>query len=123
MFYFRTRLPEQVRSLEKVAQRSTVALKWFMKLPIGGARSRDAPIRLPNQICFYEKTFPFATCCKFERIPWNDVLSIFHIHHDGLDFFRVRVTPLLWRATILTIMANLNWFEANANHVKHFFLK
>jgi hypothetical protein len=39
-----------------------------------------------DQICFYEKTFPFATCCKFEKNPWNEVLSIFHIHHGGLDF-------------------------------------
>jgi hypothetical protein len=42
--------------------------------------------RSSDQICIYEKTFPFATCCKFEKIPWNEVLSIFHIRHDGWTF-------------------------------------
>jgi hypothetical protein len=36
---FCARLPEHVRSLEKVAQRSTGRLQWFVKLPIGNVRA------------------------------------------------------------------------------------
>jgi hypothetical protein len=78
---FRSRLPEHVRSLEQVVQRSTVALAVVYEIADRKcARSRDEPIRLPIKSASTKRLFVCATCCKFEKIPWNDVLSIFHIH-------------------------------------------
>jgi hypothetical protein len=55
---FRTRLPEPVRSLEKVAQRSTVALAVVCEIADQRcARSRDAPIRLPIKSASTERPF------------------------------------------------------------------
>jgi hypothetical protein len=89
---FRARLPEHVPKFrKKVAQRSTVALAVVREIADRRcARSRDAPIRLPTNSASTNRPFPLATCCNFDKILRNDVLSIFHIHHGtgGLDFFK-----------------------------------
>jgi hypothetical protein len=61
-----------------------------MKLPIEGARALTMRRldRRPNLLL--QKYLSLASYCKFEKIPWNDVLPIFQIHHDVFDFLNVR---------------------------------
>jgi hypothetical protein len=55
---FRSRLPEHVRSLEEVAQRSIVALAKVREIADRRcARSRDAPIRLPTKSASTKRLF------------------------------------------------------------------
>jgi hypothetical protein len=73
---FRAGLPEHVRSLEKVIQRSTVALVVVREIA-------DLDCR-PNMLL--RKDLSICNMLQIWKNPLNDVLSIFHIHHDGLDF-------------------------------------
>jgi hypothetical protein len=72
-----------------MAQRSTVALGVVREL---------ADLRCAH----------YPTCCKFEKNPWNEVLSIFHIHHGGLDFLRLLVSVLMEKSYLVLIKLNVH---------------
>jgi hypothetical protein len=41
-------------------------------------------LRLPAKLLL---TF-ICDVVNLQKIPWNDILSIFQVHHNGLEFFR-----------------------------------
>jgi hypothetical protein len=82
-----TRLPEHVPKFRKVAQRSTVALGVVREIADRRCALSRAPIRLPTKSASTKRPFHLQHVVNLKKIP-GIRFSIFHIHHDGLDFLR-----------------------------------